>query len=419
MRHNTDLNRQDAKNAKETQRKAREEERLSLNPAPSTLHPLEAGRLATGGKTLSLIGSVQADAQATLSAKGQPTRIAAVMVHEGDTVRRGQALVQLDDKDIAAQARAAQAGVDAARAQWEKAQLAGHLQVGNAEADVSKAQINVTQALTKLQQAKLARDAARADNRSDLQTAQEAVRKAKLALETAHRDLATSESLAQVGGVSRNDLEGARTKVTIAQSDLATAQDQAKRAAEGPSASSEPYRVALAEKDVETAQTGLQQAQDFLKLAKEAQEEAVELAAQDVRSARAALNQAQAQAAGALATQQSSRLLSPLDGVAASVQARAGETAQPGSPLVSLVSLANLRVEALVPGRELPLLRVGQTANIRVDTQPGKVFPATISEIARVAEPDGRTFRVKFRFRSPTQRPTRPSQTARIVVQLI
>ena len=51
-------------------------------------------------------------------------------------------------------------------------------------------------------------------------------------------------------------------------------------------------------------------------------------------------------------------------GVAASVGARRGETAQPGVPLVTVVSLSGLRVEALVPARQLSSLKVGQSAKV-------------------------------------------------------
>ena len=128
------------------------------------------------------------------------------------------------------------------------------------------------------------------------------------------------------------------------------------------------------------------------------------------------MTQARAGVAAARSAQNAARLTSPLDGVATSVAARVGETAQPGIPLVTVATLADLRVEALVPDRRLPLLHIGQPARIAVDTRPGQSFPVTVREIARVAEPDGRTFRVKFHFTQPVA--MRPGQTARITVLL-
>jgi multidrug resistance efflux pump len=110
------------------------------------------------------------------------------------------------------------------------------------------------------------------------------------------------------------------------------------------------------------------------------------------------------------------RLTSPLDGVVSSLAAKVGEMAQPGMPLLTIVSLTGLRVEALVPARQLTRLRVGQDARVTVDTQPGKAFGVILKEMAQVAESDGRSFRVVFRFVQPSA--LRPGQTARLLVHL-
>src|SRR5689334_4757344 len=63
--------------------------------------------------TLALLGTIQPVAQAALSSR-LPARITAVPVREGQAVRRGQLLVQLDAGEMQAQERTAQAGVIAA-----------------------------------------------------------------------------------------------------------------------------------------------------------------------------------------------------------------------------------------------------------------------------------------------------------------
>ena len=64
--------------------------------------------------------------------------------------------------------------------------------------------------------------------------------------------------------------------------------------------------------------------------------------------------------------------------------------------------------------RLLALFHSGENASVSVDTAPGRVFRAVVSEIARIAEPDGRTFRVKFKLLGAP--PLLPGQTARIKV---
>jgi len=359
-----------------------------------------------------LLGSVQSDSQATLSTR-QPARIAAVFFREGDAIRRGAPLIQLDDTEARTQERTAQAGVTAAQAQLQKARTGRDAQRIKADAEVTTARDGQRTAEQKLQQATLARDSVRANVDSERKTAQEGVRKAEIALDTARKTLHSLEELDKIGGVSRNDLEGARTQVQVAQSDLDSARSQAKSLEAGPDGV--PYRIALAQKDVDAAQEGVRQAQEGVRQAQAARKQTLALAAQDIRAAQAALTQANVGVSGAQAALRSLRLTSPLDGIATASNAHAGETAQPGAPLVTIVSLSHLRVDALVPARLIGHLAVGQAATITLDTAPGKTFSARVGEIARVAEPDGRTFRVKF----PLLRPAalRPGQTAHIRVR--
>jgi RND family efflux transporter MFP subunit len=212
--------------------------------------------------------------------------------------------------------------------------------------------------------------------------------------------------------VSRSDLEGARAQQRVAQSDLQSARDQRERVDAGPGAIS--YRVASAEQDSAAAQAGLKVAREGLKTAEEAGRQTIKVAEQDVRAAQAALDQATAGLTGARVARAQARLTSPIAGVVTNLLARTGETAQPGVPLATIVSLAGLRVDALVPARLLALFHGGQSADVSVDTAPGRVFNAVLSEIARIAEPDGRTFRVKFRLLGAP--PLLPGQTARIKV---
>ncbi len=389
------------------------EETTAPPPAAGNPPTVEAGGTAVDRGGLTLLGTVQSGAQAALSVR-QPARIAAVYVQEGDRVRRGQLLVQLDASEFAAQERTAQAGVAAAEAQLSKAQVGRKAQKVKADSDVAAAQSGLRQAQAKLRQAILARDAARDEARADRAAAEEGVRKAQVALERAQENLRGLEELSKVGGVSRSDLEGARAQVTVAQSDLETAQAQVRRLEAGPG-NGPSYRVALAQQDVDAAQAGVRQAQEGLQAALRARRQTLALADQDIRAAEAALAQARAGVVGAQATQRTARLVSPLEGVAASVTAHVGETAQPGVPLVTVVSLAGLYVEALVPARQLARLHVGQAARITVEAQPGRIFPTTLSEIARVAEPGGRTFRVRFRFRTANVA-LRHGQTAHITV---
>lgn len=80
-------------------------------------------------------GSVQSAVTAQIAAQTMGT-VQAVLVREGDAVRRGQLLVQIDDRELAARSNAAQSAVREAAAAGEEAARA--LAAAQAHADVAK-----------------------------------------------------------------------------------------------------------------------------------------------------------------------------------------------------------------------------------------------------------------------------------------
>ncbi len=370
------------------------------NQAPSSNDSLTA-----------LIGSVVAPVQATLSVR-MAARIRRVFAREGESVRAGQRIIELDETEFVTQERSALAGELAAEAQVKRARAGLAAQAIKSASDAASSRGALRQAEVRLQQARLALDTAAAEQRADLRAAREAVNKARIADDRARNILKGLEELSTVGGVSRSDLDAARAQQRATRSDLESASDQVARLENG--AGGVPFRVAAAQKDVDLAQAGVDQARDALATAEQAGRQIVMVAEQDVDAALAWRTQATAGLRGIQAARAQSRLASPITGLVTGVLARAGETAQPSTPLATVVSLAGLRVDALVPGRLLSLFRGGQSAHVSVDTAPGRVFDAMVSEIARIAEPDGRTFRVKFRLLGTP--PLLPGQTARIKV---
>ena len=359
---------------------------------------------------LTLTGTVQSGAKATLTAR-QPAKIVWVGVKMGDTVSAGQTVVRLDETDAIAQEQTANAGLAAAQAQVQKALAGRDAQRTKADADIAAAEAGATQAALKLAQAQSGLDAARNQDAADRKAASEGVHKAEIALKRAREQVRGLEKLAAVGGVSRNDLDGARAQAEIAQSDYDAAKSQA---SQGRNAAGIGFRVANAEQDAAAAKAGLTQAEAGLTTARKAKNDVLKVASQDIAGAEAAVLQAKAGLNAAQAARTAFRLTSPIRGEVSEVGARVGETAQPGIPLVTIVSLNGLYVEALASARQLNRIRLGQTAQISADTPTGTTLPATVSEIARSAEPDGRTFRVQFRFAA--QANLRPGQTVRITL---
>jgi len=371
--------------------------------------------LPTSPTSLSLLGSIQSEAQSTLSAR-MPGRIVSVAVHEGDTVHAGQILVFLDDTDVRGQILIAETATLAARTQINRAEQGRSAQKVKADGEVQTAQTTLESAQNGEKQAAAGVEAARSEQQTDVKLAQEGVKQADQEVAQAQQTLASLEELDKIGGVAHNDLEGARRQLTIAKSHLATAQTQLQHATATDTTTGEPMRVAAAQRTLQTAQQGVEAAKKGLSLAEQGRRQAMLVASGEIDSARAALVQAQAGVTSAQNGLAQTRLVSQIEGVVSAVTAHAGDTAQPGMPLLTIVSLSGLRADALVPARQLSRIHLDQEARVTVDTDPKHSYPAVVSDIARVAEPDGRTFHVRFHL--TTKSDLRPGQTARITLPL-
>jgi HlyD family secretion protein len=359
-------------------------------------------------------GIVVASAQATLATR-MPARVVSVNAQPDQPVHPGEVVIQLDDSDARAQQSTAHAGVLAAEAQLGRALAGRRGQMLKAQTDLDTANNGLITAETRTRQAALGVEAARQADKADLVSAQEGVNKAKAGLNAAQETLRQLQALTKVGGVSQNDLSGAQTQVTIAQSDYDTANAQLNRLQSHPSDSpNSSMRVAAAEQDLVVAQQGVRQAKQGVQNARAAIRETQDIADKDVAAAQAAVRQAQSGESAAVTAGQMSRLVSPIAGIVGTVSVHMGDTAQPGMPLATVVSLASPHIDALVTARQVAQLTVGHAATVTVDTLPGRTFPAAVSSISHVAEPDGRTFRISFRFTGPVT--IRPGQTAHVSV---
>ena len=268
---------------------------------------------------------------AQISARTDGT-VQAVAVHAGQQVRRGDLLVELDASDA-------------------------RIALAQSEAQLAKA----VRGVRGLASSALAAQAGVAQRESDVAAARAELQAADTALAKARSELARQNGLAAQGFVSPESLVGFRATLQTAQ------------AARAAAASS-----------LVAAQAGTGQAQAQAQGAR-AQVEAGALAAQpDVALAAAGVRQA------VLALTRT-RILAPLDGVAGPRSAQLGERVAPGTPIVALVPLGGVWVDANFKETALAKLRVGQPVTLTADaygssvTYRGKlagIAPATGSALS-------------------------------------
>ena len=114
----------------------------------------------------------------------------------------------------------------------------------------------------------------------------------------------------------------------------------------------------------------------------------IDAARWQVSQAESALVQAQSRLREAM-------VVSPIDGVVLRKNLEAGETANPGVPILTLVNPKDVWLRAYVPETEVGRLKVGDTAKLRVDAFPDRVFSGRLTEIGSEAEYTPRNVQTK------------------------
>ena len=139
----------------------------------------------------------------------------------------------------------------------------------------------------------------------------------------------------------------------------------------------------------------------------------VDKARANKESTAAELIAAKQQVAEAMASLQFTEIRSPIDGTVVDRFAEPGDTATPGTQLLSLYNPLTLRVEAAVREQLAVELVIGQVLNVSIPSL-GKNLPGRIDELVPAADPGSRSFLIKAGLNFDEQ--LRPGMYAEIEV---
>jgi len=114
-----------------------------------------------------------------------------------------------------------------------------------------------------------------------------------------------------------------------------------------------------------------------------------------IDAARWQVTQAESALVQAQSRLREARVVSPIDGVVLRKNLEAGETANPGVPILTLVDPKDVWLRAYVPETEVGRLKVGEMATLRVDAFPNRVFTGRLIEIGSEAEYTPRNVQTK------------------------
>jgi len=167
------------------------------------------------------------------------------------------------------------------------------------------------------------------------------------------------------------DVLEARTRVAVAQECYETALDRLNSLQTGE----DSFRVAIAAAGLAQGETGVKQA-----------EQGILQAEANIRQAEKAAAQAQAQLDLIDAQMQRLEVRAPLAGVVLTRGLEPGEVVQPGTAVLTIGQLDPMSITVYLPEDRYGQVRLGDHAQVTVDSFPGDVFTARVVHISDTAE---------------------------------
>ena len=380
---------------------------------------------------LSLVGDIKAMSEVNIYPK-TPGKILQIFATEGDKVNKDQVIAKLEDKELRLQVRQAETAVQVATVGYNQAKSLSEVKVrsqiaqiqagfSSAEAALKQVQdLSETRTRTQIAQAeagltaikanlKKIKDGARDEEKRQIEAT---VEQAKAGLDNAKADLQRIENLYTAGAVSKQTLDGARTRTTVSEAQYEAASQQLKLVQTG-----------AREEDIQAVEAQVRQAEAGLELVKSLErnkswEEDIKMAQGQYNQAKAALDSAkaleaaksweaeiaaaeagmkQAQTALELAKEALGYAIitAPISGTIAKRYLDEGSMAAPAAPLFTIVAMDAVKAVVDVTEVDLAKVKSNSKAFVSVEGLDDKV-EGTITLISPVIKPVSRTASVEI-----------------------
>jgi len=363
-------------------------------PRDATLVTVERGPLTVA---VQAYGAVTSANQAVLTF-GMGGRVLEVLVNKGDVVQKGDTLARLDATDLKMGVARAEAGLALSQAQLARIQVkATEVEIEAAEAALAAAQARYERVksgplaaeIASAEAALASAEASYAQLLRGPSAEERAVLKAGVDKAEATVKLAQQayDRIAWQPGAGATPQGQALERATI---DYQQALASYNLAVAGPSADEiqraqaqiaqaraqlERVRTESADDELKSAAAQVVRAQaDLDKLQNGPTAEELAIAQAQVKQAELALEQAESQLDNAT-------LVAPAAGTVVAVSANAGQTVAPTTPVVAMIDLNTLELEAQVHETYIGQVQVGQRATVELDALPGRVFEGRVREV--------------------------------------
>lgn len=162
--------------------------------------------------------------------------------------------------------------------------------------------------------------------------------------------------------------------------------------------------------ELEKARTGLEQAQAQYDLAKAGP------TADTVAALQAEVSRLNSSLEMAKSSYENTIIRAPISGIVAKRSIDPGEMATAGAPLLVLVNMADVKVEASVPQDQINNVKVGSTVDVKVGSLGGKVLQGTVEFVSPVSDANSSSFPIKVKV-SNQEGLLRAGMVAEVVLQ--
>ncbi|MBN2296774.1 MAG: efflux RND transporter periplasmic adaptor subunit [Pirellulales bacterium] len=317
-------------------------------------------------------------------------RVAKVLVEEGDAVKAGQVLVELEPFDLLDREAEALANLAAYQSDYAKLSSGFRLE----EIDQAKARVNQLEAEQQLLE--------KGPRRAEIEAARAHMEVAKASVTLAQRIHDRNEKLRIGNTISAEEMDQAVEALNVAKGILLARTKELQVLEEGSR-----------QEDIDAAAAKLAEAKAALALLKKGYRD------EEVAQAKAKVDVAKAALAAILAQKTELKIVAPMDGVIESLELQPGDLTTAGGPVMSMMETGEMWVRAYLPERLH--LKLGQIVPVTVDVFPDELT-GEVTFISRQAEftpsnvqtPEERSkqvFRIKVTLRDGLDR-VRPGMSA-------
>ncbi len=295
-------------------------------------------------------------------------RLIEIPADEGQLVQKNQVLAVLDQSEYQARHGQAQANLESAVKNVQRAETLLALYKETLPNEVIRAEAGVRVLLSQL------RELEAGSRQQEIERARLAYLTAKNIMEEAGKDKRRFAKLFEKHLVSEKQWDEVKLKYDTAIKEFERAEETLKLLKEG-----------VRKETIDTAKARVAEGKAILDQAKanmkkiEAAEKEVETAAAGVKAAQSALKLAEIQL-------QRTQLKAPFVGVITSRNVELGEVVSPGREVFSLSDLSRVELKIFVDETEIGKVKPGQKAEVRTDTFPDKAYNGKVSFISPEGE---------------------------------